>query len=157
MDGGDRLCAADDRIPAKSIADRHCYELDSGLYFDISTVADYGGWRAPSPTTARAVSKRSKASATPPTSRSGARRPWARRARWNGILPWGRGAPGWHLECSVMGEAELGMPFDIHTGGIDHREIHHPNEIAQNQAYRGCAASIAPNIRAPGCGCTIIS
>src|SRR3546814_1097878 len=52
--------------------------------------------------------------------------------------PWGRGAPGWHLECSVMGEAELGMPFDIHTGGIDHREIHHPNEIAQNQAYRGC-------------------
>ena len=37
-----------------------------------------------------------------------------------------------------MGEAELGMPFDIHTGGIDHREIHHPNEIAQNQAYRGC-------------------
>src|SRR3546814_499824 len=52
--------------------------------------------------------------------------------------PWGRGAPGLHLECSGMGEAELGLPFDIHTGGIDHREIHHPNEIAQNQAYRGC-------------------
>jgi cysteinyl-tRNA synthetase len=52
--------------------------------------------------------------------------------------PWGRGAPGWHLECSVMGEAELGFPFDIHTGGIDHREIHHPNEIAQNQAFKAC-------------------
>jgi cysteinyl-tRNA synthetase len=49
--------------------------------------------------------------------------------------PWGRGAPGWHLECSVMSEALLGFPFDIHTGGIDHREIHHPNEIAQNQAH----------------------
>ena len=56
-----------------------------------------------------------------------------RQMEWDS--PWGRGAPGWHLECSVMGEALLGMPFDIHTGGIDHREIHHPNEIAQNQAY----------------------
>ena len=52
--------------------------------------------------------------------------------------PWGKGAPGWHLECSVMSEALLGLPFDIHTGGIDHREIHHPNEIAQNQAHSGC-------------------
>lgn len=50
----------------------------------------------------------------------------------------GKGAPGWHLECSVMGEKLLGFPFDIHTGGIDHREIHHPNEIAQNQAFCGC-------------------
>ena len=49
--------------------------------------------------------------------------------------PWGRGAPGWHLECSVMSGEVLGFPFDIHTGGIDHREIHHPNEIAQNQAH----------------------
>ncbi|MXP43189.1 hypothetical protein GRI65_01820 [Altererythrobacter sediminis] len=56
-----------------------------------------------------------------------------RQMEWDS--PWGRGAPGWHLECSVMGEALLGFPFDIHTGGIDHREIHHPNEIAQNQAF----------------------
>jgi hypothetical protein len=52
-----------------------------------------------------------------------------------GFSPWGRGAPGWHLECSVMSGEVLGFPFDIHTGGIDHREIHHPNEIAQNQAF----------------------
>jgi cysteinyl-tRNA synthetase len=51
--------------------------------------------------------------------------------------PWGRGVPGWHLECSVMSGELLGFPFDIHTGGIDHREIHHPNEIAQNQAFCG--------------------
>jgi cysteinyl-tRNA synthetase len=55
-----------------------------------------------------------------------------RQMEWDS--PWGKGAPGWHLECSVMSEALLGFPFDIHTGGIDHREIHHPNEIAQNQA-----------------------
>jgi cysteinyl-tRNA synthetase len=60
----------------------------------------------------------------------------SRQMEWDS--PWGRGAPGWHLECSVMSEALLGFPFDIHTGGIDHREIHHPNEIAQNQAFRGC-------------------
>ena len=55
--------------------------------------------------------------------------------------PWGRGAPGWHLECSVMSLKYLGPePFDIHTGGIDHREIHHPNEIAQNQAYCDCTS-----------------
>src|SRR3546814_14550397 len=53
--------------------------------------------------------------------------------------PWGRGAPGWHLECSVMSKKYLGAQFDIHTGGIDHREIHHPNEIAQNQAHCDCA------------------
>jgi cysteinyl-tRNA synthetase len=56
-----------------------------------------------------------------------------RQMEWDS--PWGRGAPGWHLECSVMSGAVLGFPFDIHTGGIDHREIHHPNEIAQNQAH----------------------
>jgi cysteinyl-tRNA synthetase len=59
-----------------------------------------------------------------------------RQMEWDS--PWGRGAPGWHLECSVMSGAVLGFPFDIHTGGIDHREIHHPCEIAQNQAHEGC-------------------
>ncbi|MEO6042183.1 MAG: cysteine--tRNA ligase [Croceibacterium sp.] len=120
---------------AKSIAGEHCYELNSGLYFDVSTVADYGRL-------ARAVTdegegrietvagKRNAADfaiwrKTPPGE--------TRQMEWDS--PWGRGAPGWHLECSVMSQAVLGFPFDIHTGGIDHREIHHPNEIAQNQAF----------------------
>jgi cysteinyl-tRNA synthetase len=122
-----------------SIADKHCYELDSGLYFDVSTVPEYGRL-------ARAVTedgegriedvdgKRNKADfaiwrKTPAGE--------TRQMEWDS--PWGKGAPGWHLECSVMSKALLGMPFDIHTGGIDHREIHHPNEIAQNQAHEGCA------------------
>jgi cysteinyl-tRNA synthetase len=120
---------------AKSIADQHCYELEGGLYFDVSTVADYGRL-------ARAVTdegegrietvegKRNAADfaiwrKTPPGE--------TRQMEWDS--PWGRGAPGWHLECSVMSGKLLGFPFDIHTGGIDHREIHHPNEIAQNQAF----------------------
>ncbi|MDO8794351.1 MAG: class I tRNA ligase family protein, partial [Vicinamibacterales bacterium] len=51
--------------------------------------------------------------------------------------PWGVGFPGWHLECSAMGRALLGQPFDIHAGGIDHIPIHHTNEIAQSEAAYG--------------------
>ncbi|MET0132051.1 MAG: hypothetical protein ABW215_00505, partial [Kibdelosporangium sp.] len=51
--------------------------------------------------------------------------------------PWGPGVPGWHLECSVMSREVLGDVFDIHTGGVDHREIHHVNQIAQSVAFPG--------------------
>lgn len=120
---------------ARSIADKHCYELDSGLYFDVSTVADYGRLaRAQTEDGEGRIEavegKRNAADfaiwrKTPPGEK--------RQMEWDS--PWGRGAPGWHLECSVMSGEVLGFPFDIHTGGIDHREIHHPNEIAQNQAF----------------------
>ncbi|MDA9719955.1 cysteine--tRNA ligase [bacterium] len=49
--------------------------------------------------------------------------------------PWGLGRPGWHLECSVMSEIVLGVPFDIHGGGNDLKFPHHDNEIAQTCAY----------------------
>lgn len=51
--------------------------------------------------------------------------------------PWGDGFPGWHIECSAMSMKYLGEQFDIHTGGIDHLSIHHPNEIAQSEAATG--------------------
>jgi len=120
---------------AKAIAPEHCYELESGLYFDVSTVADYGRL-------ARAITDEgeSRIEAVEGKRNAADFAIWrktpsgeTRQMEWDS--PWGRGAPGWHLECSVMGEALLGFPFDIHTGGIDHREIHHPNEIAQNQAF----------------------
>ncbi len=135
---------ATDYVPAmiefaQSIAERHCYQLDSGLYFDVSTVADYGrlarartdeGTNNPGARIEAVEGKRNAADfaiwrTTPPGE--------TRQMEWES--PWGRGAPGWHLECSVMSGQLLGFPFDIHTGGIDHREIHHPNEIAQNQAF----------------------
>ena len=52
---------------------------------------------------------------------------------WNS--PWGNGRPGWHLECSVMSEKTLGVPFDIHGGGNDLKFPHHENELAQTCAY----------------------
>lgn len=51
--------------------------------------------------------------------------------------PWGDGFPGWHIECSAMAMKYLGETIDIHTGGVDHLPIHHPNEIAQSEAATG--------------------
>ncbi|MCL2186079.1 MAG: cysteine--tRNA ligase [Treponema sp.] len=51
--------------------------------------------------------------------------------------PWGKGYPGWHIECSAMSMKYLGDQFDIHAGGIDHIPIHHTNEIAQSEAATG--------------------
>lgn len=124
---------------AEKIAPEHCYVLENGLYFDVTTVPDYGRL-------ARAGNDDVESRIEPV---AGKRNPqdfaiWRtsapsenRQMEWDS--PWGRGAPGWHLECSVMSKHYLGAHFDIHTGGIDHREIHHPNEIAQNQAHCDCA------------------
>lgn len=51
--------------------------------------------------------------------------------------PWGKGFPGWHLECSAMSMKYLGETIDIHSGGIDHIPVHHTNEIAQSEAVTG--------------------
>jgi cysteinyl-tRNA synthetase len=51
--------------------------------------------------------------------------------------PWGDGRPGWHIECSAMAEAVLGVPFEVHGGGSDLVFPHHENEIAQTEAARG--------------------
>jgi cysteinyl-tRNA synthetase len=145
-----RWTVATDFIPqmiafAQAIAPRHCYELDSGLYFDVSTVPDYGRLARTSSDEGESridpvAGKRNAADfaiwrKTPPGE--------TRQMEWDS--PWGRGAPGWHLECSVMSGEVLGFPFDIHPGGIDHREIHHPNEIAQNQAHT-CSAATGASI-----------
>jgi cysteinyl-tRNA synthetase len=126
---------------AKAIADKHCYELEGGLYFDTSTVADYGAL-------ARAKTDEGEGRIEEVEGKRHAadfaiwrKTPAGETRQMEWDSPWGRGAPGWHLECSVMSEALLGFPFDIHTGGIDHREIHHPNEIAQNQAHSCSDAS----------------
>ncbi len=51
--------------------------------------------------------------------------------------PWGRGFPGWHLECSTLSIKYLGEVIDIHCGGVDHIPVHHTNEIAQSESYLG--------------------
>jgi len=142
-------CKATDHIQemiafARAIEQRGwAYELDDGLYFDTSRVTDYGrlglldveGLREG----ARVGAKEGKRN---PTDFAIWRRSPAdskRLMEWHS--PWGVGAPGWHLECSVMSIKYLGPSFDIHTGGIDHRQVHHANEIAQNEGFLGPGCS----------------
>ncbi|WP_417591976.1 cysteine--tRNA ligase [Parasphingorhabdus sp.] len=130
---------------AKSIADKHCYELESGLYFDTSTVPHYGQL-------ARANTDEGESRIDPVAGKRNQtdfaiwrKTPAGETRQMEWDSPWGKGAPGWHLECSQMSNKYLGEQFDIHTGGIDHREIHHPNEIAQNQAH-SCTEHSGANI-----------
>ncbi len=58
-----------------------------------------------------------------------------RQMEWDS--PWGKGFPGWHIECSAMSIKYLGEQFDIHLGGEDLKSVHHPNEIAQSEAATG--------------------
>jgi cysteinyl-tRNA synthetase len=58
-----------------------------------------------------------------------------RQMEWDS--PWGKGFPGWHIECSAMSARYLGPYFDIHCGGEDHISVHHTNEIAQTEACHG--------------------
>lgn len=123
---------------AEKIAPEHCYELESGLYFDVSTVPDYGRLAGAADDAAEGRIDPVDGKRHPQDFAIWRKSPPGEQRQMEWDSPWGKGAPGWHLECSVMSIQYLGAPFDIHTGGIDHREIHHPNEIAQNQAYCGC-------------------
>ncbi|MGH3154497.1 MAG: cysteine--tRNA ligase, partial [Streptosporangiaceae bacterium] len=115
----------------------YTYRLPSGLYFDTARDPRYGqlaqlhaeGQREAARVEQVAGRRHKTDFALWRTEDPGRRRVM----RWDS--PWGWGAPGWHLECSVMSIALLGPHFDIHTGGIDHRELHHVNEIAQSEAY----------------------
>src|SRR5215470_187774 len=139
----DIWCKATDHVPqmirfAEVLNQaRWCYHLPSGLYFDTSKDSGYGELArldlAGQQAGARVEMVEGKLN--PPdfavwrASAPGEKR----QMEWDS--PWGRGAPGWHLECSVMSIEYLGPHFDIHTGGVDHIPVHHTNEIAQSQAY----------------------
>lgn len=113
----------------------YTYKTSDGIYFDTSKFADYGvmsGLTLENEEREERVEenleKRNAADfALWKFSPKGERR-WQ---EWNS--PWGVGFPGWHIECSAMSMKELGATIDIHTGGEDHKMIHHPNEIAQSQ------------------------
>lgn len=141
----DVWCKATDHIPqmiafAQKLEDGGwCYRLPSGLYFDTSKDPGYGalarldlaGQQAGARVEVAAGKRHASDFAVWRTSAPGENR----QMEWDS--PWGRGAPGWHLECSVMSIGYLGRHFDIHTGGVDHIPVHHTNEIAQSEAYLG--------------------
>lgn len=120
-------------------ANGHTYTAGGNLYFDISTFPKYGELANIDLDSLKAgariiVDKNKK-------------NPhdfvlWFTKSKFeNQALvwdsPWGKGYPGWHIECSAMSIKYLGEQFDIHTGGIDHIRVHHTNEIAQSESATG--------------------
>lgn len=112
----------------------YTYRAPDGIYFDTAKFKPYGRLGSVSAGKARVVHSGGKKSKTDFAlwKFSGGKK---RQQEWPS--PWGVGFPGWHIECSAISTAELGQPFDIHTGGEDHIAIHHNNEIAQSEAAYG--------------------
>ncbi|MCL6441010.1 MAG: cysteine--tRNA ligase [Thermoleophilum sp.] len=114
----------------------HAYVVDGDVYFRVRSFADYGK-----------LSNRSLEEMEQGEGDDAARRKEAPQdfALWKARKPdedtwwpspWGEGRPGWHIECSAMAEALLGLEFEIHGGGSDLVFPHHENEIAQTEAAR---------------------
>jgi cysteinyl-tRNA synthetase len=112
-------------------------EKDDSVYFDISKFPNYGKLSG--------VEKRELKSGTRILSDEYSKDDIQDFALWKAVQadefgydsPWGRGRPGWHIECSVMSQSILGEKIDIHAGGIDLVFPHHENEIAQSEAKTG--------------------
>ena len=114
----------------------YTYIINDGVYFDTTKLGDNYGrlWSEAERKELRARIEENKEKKNPADFALWKFSPKneQRQMEWNS--PWGIGFPGWHTECVVMGAKNLGIPFDIHCGGIDHISIHHTNEIAQAEA-----------------------
>ena len=141
----DVLCRATDHIPEqielaqKLEAQGFTYAIEDGLYFDTSKFARYADFAkldlAGQEEGARIGEVEGKRNAADVAIWKFAEEGVKRQQEWDS--PWGRGFPGWHLECSAMSSKYLGEQFDIHTGGEDHVPVHHTNEIAQSECGYG--------------------
>lgn len=117
----------------------YTYVIDDGVYFDTSKFAGYGAMAKLDienlKAGARVEMNSQKRNITDFALWKFSPKEDKRAMEWQS--PWGKGFPGWHIECSAMAMKYLGQTFDIHTGGIDHIPVHHTNEIAQSEAATG--------------------
>lgn len=118
-------------------ANGYTYETDQAVYFDISKYPEYSKLSGQI-LEENQVAVRDEVKIDPKKRHPADFVLWMKATgmykthamKWDS--PWGIGFPGWHIECSAMGYAKLGDEIDIHTGGIEHIGVHHPNERAQN-------------------------
>ncbi len=120
------------------------YKTSDGVYFDTSKLDSYGqlsGQKTEEKQAGARVELGEKKHVTDFALWKFSPKREQRDMEWQ--APWGKGFPGWHLECSAMSVKYLGIPFDIHTGGIDHIPVHHENELAQSEgAYEELQANV---------------
>ncbi len=117
----------------------YTYKITDGIYFDTSKFKEYGDFAHLDieglKSGARVEENKEKRNITDFALWKFSPLDEKRQMEWES--PWGRGFPGWHIECSAMSMKYLGHHFDIHTGGIEHIPIHHTNEIAQSECATG--------------------
>jgi cysteinyl-tRNA synthetase len=110
----------------------HAYEAGGDVYFRVASFPEYGRLSGQKPDEVRADEDPSPLKEDPrdfalwKATKEGEDTSWS--------SPWGMGRPGWHIECSVMAELELGPAFEIHGGGLDLVFPHHENEVAQSRS-----------------------
>lgn len=123
------------RLEAKG----HTYVIDDGVYFDTKTFPAYAEFAHLDLEAMRAGARvefnKDKRNPSDFALWKFSPKDEQRDMEWDS--PWGKGFPGWHIECSAMAIKYLGETLDIHTGGIDHIPVHHTNEIAQSEAASG--------------------
>lgn len=137
------VCKATDHIKemieyVKRLIERgYAYETSTAVYFDVSKLDKYGilsGIKLDDQKAGARVEVDSEKK-NPYDFALWIKAPENHLMKWDS--PWGKSYPGWHIECSAMGQKYLGETFDIHTGGIDLIPTHHENEIAQSKGAYG--------------------
>jgi cysteinyl-tRNA synthetase len=141
----DVWCKATDTIPDQVALIRtleekgYTYQTGDGIYFDTSRVENYAKL---SNQNLDALQEGARVEKNPAKRNPTDFALWKfspedakRQMEWDS--PWGKGFPGWHIECSAMSMKFLGDHLDIHCGGTDHIDVHHTNEIAQSEAATG--------------------
>jgi cysteinyl-tRNA synthetase len=123
---------------ARLIDRGHAYPAEDGtgdVFFSVASWPDYGQLTRQSPDDVESDSDTAERGKKDPRDFAlwkGRKSSEPETASWDS--PWGRGRPGWHIECSAMATRYLGTSFDIHGGGLDLRFPHHENELAQSRA-----------------------
>lgn len=115
----------------------YTYQTSDGIYFDTDKLPDYGKLARLDKHGLEAGIRVDMAEKKHPTDFALWKFSNQQKRQMEWLSPWGKGFPGWHIECSAMAEKYLGETFDIHVGGEDHIPVHHTNEIAQCQAKNG--------------------
>ena len=117
----------------------YTYKISDGIYFSISKYPKYGQLSGNTPEQLKAGARVeiNPEKIDPNDFALWKFSPKDRKREMEWDSPWGKGFPGWHIECSAMSMKYLGETIDIHTGGEDHISIHHTNEIAQSESATG--------------------
>jgi len=118
------------------------YKISDGIYFDTVSFEKKTGKKYGELSTLNTIKEGVRVEPNPEKKNPRdfalwklSKKPGERQMEWES--PWGMGFPGWHIECSAMSMKYLGESFDIHLGGEDLRQTHHPNEIAQSEGATG--------------------